>query len=133
MVASMFDKNSNRAALPPGMARILPKEDTLHIEPNDDKPDPEELKYVPQKLHHKWIAFSKHQTRITRPNGVYDHAIDTEEGKKIPNLPIYNLSGRELEILREYLETAQEKGWIRPSKSPVGAPILSSCQSQTAQ
>jgi hypothetical protein len=41
---------------------------------------------------------------------VYDHAIETEEGKKIPNLLIYNLSSRELEILREYLATAQEKG-----------------------
>jgi hypothetical protein len=29
-----------------------------------------------------------------------------------------------LDILREYLDIAQEKGWIRPSKSPVGASIL---------
>jgi hypothetical protein len=29
-----------------------------------------------------------------------------------------------LDILREYLDTAQEKGWIRPSKLPVGASIL---------
>jgi hypothetical protein len=29
-----------------------------------------------------------------------------------------------LDILWEYLDTAQEKGWIRPSKLPVGAPIL---------
>ncbi|KNG45587.1 gag/polymerase/env polyprotein [Stemphylium lycopersici] len=50
--------------------------------------------------------------------------LEIEEGKKILNLLIYNLSGRELEILREYLAAAQEKGWIRPSKSPVGAPIL---------
>ena len=84
----------------------------------------EELKHVPEKLHHRWLAFSKRQTRIIRPNSDYDHAIEIEEGKKIPNLPIYNLSGRELEILRDYLATAQEKGWIRPSKSPAGAPIL---------
>ena len=42
----------------------------------------------------------------------------------MPNLPIYNLSRKELDILREYLDTALEKGWIRPSKSPAGAPIL---------
>jgi hypothetical protein len=29
-----------------------------------------------------------------------------------------------LDILWEYLDIAQEKGWIRPSKLPVGAPIL---------
>ena len=61
---------------------------------------------------------------MIRPNSEYDHAIEIEEGKKILNLPIYNLSGRELEILREYLAAAQEKGWIRPSKLLVGAPIL---------
>jgi len=43
---------------------------------------------------------------------------------KIPNLLIYNLSGRELEILREYLKTTQAKGWIWPSKSPVSTLIL---------
>jgi hypothetical protein len=47
---------------------------------------------------------------MVRPNSEYDHAIKIEEGKKILNLPIYNLSGRELEILREYLAAAQEKG-----------------------
>ena len=39
-------------------------------------------------------------------------------------MPIYNLSQRELQILREYLDSALDKGWIRPSKSPAGAPIL---------
>ena len=29
-----------------------------------------------------------------------------------------------MEILREYLKNALAKGWIRPSKSPSGAPIL---------
>jgi hypothetical protein len=29
-----------------------------------------------------------------------------EEEKKIPNLPIYDLSGWELEILQDYLKTA---------------------------
>jgi hypothetical protein len=41
---------------------------------------------------------------------VYNHAIETKEGKKILNLPIYNLSSKELEILQKYLATAQEKG-----------------------
>ena len=41
-----------------------------------------------------------------------------------PNLPIYNLSRKELKILREYLNSLLEKGWIRPSKSPAGVLIL---------
>jgi len=31
---------------------------------------------------------------------------------------------KELEILREYLDRLLEKGWIRPSKSPLGVLIL---------
>jgi hypothetical protein len=38
--------------------------------------------------------------------------------------PIYNLSQRELAILKEYLDSSLEKGWIHNSNSPAGAPIL---------
>ena len=41
-----------------------------------------------------------------------------------PNLPIYNLSRKELKILREYLNSLLEKGWIWPSKSLAGVLIL---------
>ena len=125
-MAAVFNGDPQRAAVPPHKGRSLPdgEESPPEFHLADDEPDPEELKHVPSKLHHRWLAFSKRQTRTIRPNSEYDHAIEIEEGKKIPNLPIYNLSGRELEILREYLAAAQEKGWIRPSKSPVGAPIL---------
>jgi hypothetical protein len=50
--------------------------------------------------------------------------INIVEGAKVPNLLIYNLSRKELDILREYLNTAQEKGWIRLSKSLASALIL---------
>ena len=39
-------------------------------------------------------------------------------------MPIYNLLQRELQILREYLDSALNKGQIRSSKSPTRAPIL---------
>jgi hypothetical protein len=54
----------------------------------------------------------------------HDHAIDLFPGKEPPHKPLYNLSEKELSILREYLDTAMEKGWIHPSKSPAGAPIF---------
>lgn len=36
----------------------------------------------------------------------------------------YNPSPQELSVLLEYIEKALEKNWIRPSKSPAGAPVL---------
>lgn len=53
-----------------------------------------------------------------------DHRIELEEGAQPPWGPLYPLSGAELEELRGYLDKMQARGWIRPSTSPAGAPIL---------
>lgn len=52
------------------------------------------------------------------------HAIQLDPDKTPPWGPIYNLAAKELEVLREYIHNALEKGWIRRSTSPAGAPIL---------
>jgi len=51
-----------------------------------------------------------------------EHEIETTADP--PFGPIYNLSERELQALREYLDTALERGWIRYSTSSAGSPIL---------
>ena len=58
-------------------------------------------------------------------HGTHDHAIDLiDESKPPPYGPIYNLSDTELAVLREYIDLHLKTGFIRPSKSPSGAPIL---------
>ena len=57
------------------------------------------------------------------PEGV-EHAIDLLPSGKPPFRPLYNLSVKELEILRQYLEQALANGWIQHSASEAGAPIL---------
>ena len=52
------------------------------------------------------------------------HAIDPEESKQPPYGPIYNLRPLELKTLKTYIETNLANGFICPSKSPAGAPIL---------
>ena len=52
------------------------------------------------------------------------HSIDLEPGKQPPDRRIYSLTQRELDVLRDYLESSLAKGWIRPSKNPAAAPIL---------
>ena len=54
----------------------------------------------------------------------YDCPIDLQEGASPPFGPIYGLSEPELQALRTYLDENLEKGFIQPSKSPTGAPIL---------
>jgi hypothetical protein len=58
------------------------------------------------------------------PHRDIDLAIELQPGKEPPYGPIYPLSPRELETLREWLEDSLRKGFIRESKSPAGAPIL---------
>jgi hypothetical protein len=53
-----------------------------------------------------------------------EHAINLELGKRPPFQSLYNLSHSELEVLRQYLDSALTNGWIRRSTSEAGAPIL---------
>jgi hypothetical protein len=54
----------------------------------------------------------------------WDHEIPIEPGKKPSFGPIYQLSAKELQTLREYLDENLKRKFIRPSKSPAGHPIL---------
>lgn len=54
----------------------------------------------------------------------WDHEIPIEDGKKPGYGPIYSLNERELQELRGYIDENLKKGFIRPSTSPAGFPIL---------
>jgi hypothetical protein len=54
----------------------------------------------------------------------WDHVIPIEEGKTPPFGPIYQLSETELKALKEYIDENLKKGFIRPSTSPAGCPVL---------
>jgi len=69
-------------------------------------------------------VFSRESSAQLSENGPYDLPIDLEEGKQPPYGPMYNLSENELMVLREYLQKYLARGWIRPSRSPAGAPIV---------
>ena len=57
-----------------------------------------------------------------RPN--VDHEIPLIPNAKPVYGPIYNLSETELKALKEYIDKMLERGFIRPSKSPFGSPVL---------
>ncbi|GBG80459.1 hypothetical protein CBR_g30922 [Chara braunii] len=65
---------------------------------------------------------------IESPTGVVprpiQHRIEIEPDSRTPKGAVYRMSPRELEELRKQLDELLEKGWIRPSSSPFGAPVL---------
>jgi hypothetical protein len=78
---------------------------------------------LPKEFRDYEDVFSKEAAGQLPPFKEGDHAIDLE-GKEPPYGPLYNLSSRELEVLRDYLDDAMAKGLIQRSISPAGAPVL---------
>ena len=58
------------------------------------------------------------------PKRIVDHEIDTTPGAAPPHKSPYRLSTAELDEMRRQIDALLEQGWIRPSSSPYGAPIL---------
>jgi RNase H-like domain found in reverse transcriptase/Reverse transcriptase (RNA-dependent DNA polymerase)/Integrase zinc binding domain/Chromo (CHRromatin Organisation MOdifier) domain/Integrase core domain len=77
---------------------------------------------IPKELQGYKDVFSATEAGRLPENKATDHAIETTQDP--PFGPLYNLSASELAVLRQYIEDALRKGWIRRSTSPAGAPIL---------
>ena len=63
-------------------------------------------------------------SKLPEHTWINDHAIELVDAQQPPYGPIYSLGPVELETLKAYIETNLANGFIRPSKSPAGAPIL---------
>ena len=88
------------------------------------EPCEENTESIPDCYRKFYHLFSEKTAAKLPPHRNFDHAIDITEGKQPPFGPIYSLSQKELEVLREYLDKMIAQGKIQPSKSPAGAPIL---------
>src|SRR6266436_1228991 len=82
------------------------------------------LSGVPQEYHKFCDVFSGEKANVLAPHRLYDLKINLEEGAKPFHRPIYSLSPLELTALREFLEENVRNGFICPSKSLWGSPVL---------
>ena len=58
------------------------------------------------------------------PKRQLDHEIHQVPGEEPPYKSPYRLSSTEMEELRRQVEVLLEQGWIKPSSSPFGTPVL---------
>ncbi len=58
------------------------------------------------------------------PSRSIDHRIELEAGSVPPSKPAFRMSPSELDELKKQLTELEEHGFIQPSKSPFGAPVL---------
>ena len=89
--------------------------------------DPD-LSHVPEEYHDFADVFSKGKADTLPPHCPYYLKIDLEDGAVPPIVPMYSLSQSEMGALRESIDKHVRSGFIRPSKSPHGAPILFICK-----
>jgi hypothetical protein len=84
------------------------------------KPKPE----IPEYLMKFKDVFSEEAARLLPDNTLHDYLIDLVPGIDPPYKLIYGLSKNKLKVLKEYIEKALARGWIRESKSPAGVLVL---------
>lgn len=79
---------------------------------------------LPQEYDDFAEVFSDIDANKLPEHGPHNHAIDLIDDRQPPYRPVYNLSEVELTTLRQYIDKHLANEFIRPSKSPAGAPIL---------
>jgi hypothetical protein len=85
---------------------------------------PVDLKNVPQEYHEFADVFSKGRADSLPPHHPYDLKINLEDSATPPFRPIYSLSQSELTALWEFINEHLSIGFIHPTCSPCGAPVL---------
>src|SRR5258707_15393495 len=82
------------------------------------------LNNILAEYHNFSNIFSGEKAGTLTPHRPYDLQINIKEGVKPIHGPIYSLSPPELAALQEFLKEHTRNGFICPSKSPWGSPIL---------
>ena len=82
---------------------------------------PPELTYILDKYQD---VFPSDLPKGLPPERQLGHTIPLVEGAKPTFRPLYRLSPKEHEEVRKQVADLLSKGWIEPSKSPFGSPIL---------
>ena len=83
-----------------------------------------DLSNVPSKYHEFADVFSKTKAEVLTPHRPYDLKINLEEDAQPPVSSIYSFSAFEQEALKEFIEENFNTGFIQPTLSPHGAPVL---------
>jgi hypothetical protein len=84
----------------------------------------------PRKEAPSWLApilhvFDRQAAKTLPPyRPGLDHSIELRKGETVPAMPLYSMSRDELLVLRKTLTELLEQGFIRPSRSAAGAPVL---------
>src|ERR1700678_2695024 len=96
----------------------------LAIEENSKKANKTDKELVPEEFHDYLDIFSEEKAnRFPKPQS-WDHKIEMKEGFEPKSFKNYNLIPAEQIELDKFLKENLEKGYIRPSQSPMASPFF---------
>src|SRR5271169_5168071 len=96
----------------------------LAIEENLMKEDKSPREIVPQEYHEYLDVFDEEKANRFPESRPWDHKIELKEGFEPKSFKNYNLSPAEQIELDKFLKENLEKGYIRPSQSPMASPFF---------
>lgn len=79
---------------------------------------------LPSHFHQYLHLFDAKKADILPEHRDCDHKINLKQGTIPPSRPLYQMSTKELLVLRKFLDENLAKGFIRPSTSPTASPVL---------
>ena len=82
----------------------------------------EEIKILTEYSDFSDVFLKEKALILSEATELNQHAIKLQKGQQPPYGPIYSLGLVELKMLKTYIEINLANGFIRPSKSPAGAP-----------
>jgi hypothetical protein len=86
--------------------------------------EPSDIPGLPPEYADFADVFSEARSNVLAPHRPYDLKIDLEDGAEITPGHVYSLSPSELKAICEFLDEHLNYGFIRPSSSTHGAPVL---------
>lgn len=94
------------------------------VEEDDSDEEEDKLEDIPIQYRDIKEVFSKKQADKLPPHRPVDCKIVLQKDATLHYGPIYPMSGEESQVLKEYIDENLKKGFIRPSESPAGYPVL---------
>ena len=96
----------------------------LAIKENDKKEEKTNEELVPKEFHEYLDIFSEEKAHWFPELWPWDHKIEMKEGFEPKSFKNYNLTPAEQIKLDKFLKENLEKGYIRPSQSPMASPFF---------
>ena len=109
---------------PAELNKLLPLDFKKFIRPKKELTNEELRKLFPKAYYNLIEFFLQKSADILPPHWPNNYAINLEEGKILPYKRLYLILRDELLAVKKYIDKHLNKGFIRPSISPIAAPIL---------